>query len=120
MEERDILRYVVKGITDDENTKLVLCFSRDVEELQDKLEFIVYSPVSCKNQSNFKNNKKLSGNQPKSQGLAKLKDEKCYNCGGSGHKGAECPDREKGPKCFKCQKFDHGASACSQNKTRVV
>ena len=54
MEERDILRYVVKGITDDENTKLVLCSACDFEELQDKLGFIggsLSAPVSGENQN---------------------------------------------------------------------
>lgn len=42
---------------------------------------------------------------------------KCFNCGMTGHKVAQCkkPKREKGS-CFKCGQMDHKANDCKQQK----
>ena len=47
MQERDVLRYIIKGVTDDEAKQVMLCSSRTYEELCDRLEFMgnATSPV---------------------------------------------------------------------------
>lgn len=35
-------------------------------------------------------------------------------CGSDSHKVNECPDKNKGPKCFSCNEFGHISSACSK------
>lgn len=31
------------------------------------------------------------------------------------HLASECPDKEKGPKCFKCNNFGHIAAKCEES-----
>ena len=38
MEDKDILRYVIRGVTDDETLKIILSSCRSVEELRDRYE----------------------------------------------------------------------------------
>ena len=123
MQERDVLRYIIKGVTDDEAMEVMLCSSRTYEELRDRLEFMgnaINTPAAGKNfnNNNSKSNKKVAGAQMKGQ--QKPKGDKCYNCGGTDHKIVDCPHKDKGPKCYKCNEFGHVSSACPQNKKKTA
>ena len=58
MQERDVLRYIIKGVTDDEAKQVMLCSSRTYEELRDRLEFMgnaINAPAAGKNYNNSNN-----------------------------------------------------------------
>lgn len=46
----------------------------------------------------------------------KAKDEErkpiCYNCGDNSHLQPDCPSKDIGPKCFKCNSFGHNSFSC--------
>ena len=61
IEERDVMRYIIKGVTDDESTKVMLCSARTYEELRERLDFMgsslkaprSYKTVFNNNRRNF-------------------------------------------------------------------
>ena len=40
MHERDVFRYIIREVTDDERQQLMLCAARTYEELHNRLEFM--------------------------------------------------------------------------------
>lgn len=40
----------------------------------------------------------------------------CFACGSPNHAVKECPHKDKGPKCFRCDQFGHISSKCENPK----
>ena len=58
MYERDVLRYIIRRVTDDERQQVMLCAARTYEELSDSLEFMgssLTAPGVRKNYNNYIN-----------------------------------------------------------------
>ena len=58
MYERDVLRYIIRRVTDDERQQVMLCAARTYEELSDSLEFMgssLTAPGVRKNYNNYNN-----------------------------------------------------------------
>lgn len=122
--EPDVLiQYVIDGIQDDTNSKLVLYGARKLEDFKEKLK--VYEAIRKKNQEKVKSREKseYTGKEetarktmPSSSRKMSTKEQdsetRCYNCGAKGHKSRDCKKKELGKKCFKCQKFGHTAIQC--------
>ena len=116
MEEKDVIRYTIAGITDDNAAKMMLYSAGNFSELREKLELLgkaLTTPGGGKNANHGNNNKSKKVEGP-AKGQGKEKENKCYNCGVVGHRAAACPDKDKGAKCFKCKKFGHIAPACPE------
>lgn len=45
---------------------------------------------------------------------------RCHNCGAKGHRGIECPLKERGTKCFQCRGFGHIAAKCPERTSAAT
>ena len=54
MHERDILRYIIRGVTDDERQQVMLCAARTYEDLRDHLKFMGNSLTAPRVKKNYK------------------------------------------------------------------
>lgn len=113
IDESTLCEYICDGICDSMTNKAILYTATTVSDLKVKLE--TYEKMLSKSKGAIRK----SGEEDRSQKSkeVKRKNQKltCYNCGTDGHRSNECPDREKGPKCFKCDSFNHIAKDCKKD-----
>ena len=118
MEEQDVLKYIVRGVTDNEPMRLALYSAETYGDLRKKLNLLSESLTAqgagkSWGSNNQQKGKKAGEGQNKGQHKGQGDQEpKCFSCGGVGHMRTECPDKDKGPKCYKCNKFGHIKPAC--------
>ncbi|XP_011876213.1 PREDICTED: uncharacterized protein LOC105566648 [Vollenhovia emeryi] len=122
IEPEALIRYVIDGIPDDTNSKLILYGASKLEAFKEKLK--TYEEIRKQNQEKTKNDrerdrmpkKKETPKRPttpkKTEEKEQDADVRCYNCGAKGHRSKDCKKKELGKKCFKCQKFGHTAIQC--------
>lgn len=122
IEDESVIQYIIDGIDDDHNNKILLYGAKTFKELKPKMEdyekFKASSSKMKKESSKSKSNQKVNKDQSDSS-KAKLsaeKEQRCFQCGDK-HLLKSCPTKEKGPKCFKCQEFGHRSSdnVCRKN-----
>lgn len=119
MEDRDVIRYIIKGVSENEGVRMTLRTARNFEELSDQLDDMDESFRSTRD-----------GKPPQAPTLhdkgrtvmskPARKDHshgKCYSCGGEGHKSSDCPHKALGPKCFKCSLFGHVSKSCPKRES---
>lgn len=113
-----VIIYIVDGIQGSPQSKSFLYEAKDYSDLKSKL--IVYDLI----QSKIKSERKPEDNKKdkidyKSENKNKFsKKKRCHNCGDQEHEEAVCPNKDKGPKCFKCNEFGHRAPGCSKLKNQ--
>lgn len=77
-----------------------------------KKKLIAYDLIYAKYS---KNKEDFSKKQTDSSMQKKEIQTRCFNCG-EFHPTNDCPNKERGPKCFRCNRFGHKSTACSQTK----
>ncbi|XP_043276001.1 uncharacterized protein [Venturia canescens] len=116
VEDEAIIQYIIDGVQDDESNKQILYNSRSLKEL--KKNFELYDRM--KERSGRR--KQPPKEEVKSKTYKDKKDDKqgtmkkirCFGCGSKDHEVNNCPHKEKGPKCFKCDQFGHIAPKCEK------
>ncbi|XP_076478381.1 uncharacterized protein LOC143304727, partial [Bombus vancouverensis nearcticus] len=109
MEEEAKVEYIVEGIVDEENNKSTLYGTTSITELRKRL--IMYEKQNYRRaKSIVKVAKTERSRKPSKSG--DMKKTRCYNCGGEEYECAECPNRSRGSKCFKCREYGHIVSKC--------
>lgn len=110
VEDSAIIDYAIAGIRDSETNKQILYEAKTLKDLKAKL----------------KTYEKMKDRQKIKQGLetwvksnrmtTKDRSERnCFNCGGKNHEFHSCPEKWRGPKCFKCGIFGHRSFDCGKN-----
>lgn len=112
-----LMHYVVEGITDDPNLKLMLMGATNQAEFKKKLD-------TFKNMRELKSKTDVVkrhrvGSESRNESRHEKKREvvsRCFNCDVKGHKSDVCDQRKNGPKCFVCNKYGHIAKQCKEKR----
>jgi len=117
VEEDALIQYVIDGIDELSINKSMLYGTRNMTEFKYKLKD--YQTISAK--SHFGENSAKEKKAQAVHGGSKTgkKEIVCYNRGEKGHLSSGCNNKEKGRKCFKCNKFGHISKNCPQGDKLV-
>nr|XP_033199848.1 myosin-9-like [Bombus vancouverensis nearcticus] len=111
MEEAAKMRYIIEGIKDKDVNKTILYGARSMKELKENL--IIYEEQKSRKAESSVRQVRPEDNRKCRQSGSVMKYRRCHNCGDKEHVGADCPNKSKGPKCFKCREFGHISTNCA-------
>lgn len=119
MEEAAKMRYIVEGMRDKEVNKAILYGAKSMKELKENL--IIYEEQKSRIAESSVRPIRAEDNRKYRQSGSVVKYRRCHNCDDREHVNADCPNKSRGPKCFKCREFGHISSNCAnilKDKTR--
>lgn len=119
VEEDALIQYVVDGIQNEEANKCILYTASSLSSLKKKLEIYDRMKDRTSRKKAFKKeNEKYGKNDSKNiKPTPTTKKQHCFFCGSVEHDVKQCPFKDKGPKCFKCNTFGHIATKCTEAVT---
>lgn len=99
MEIESKIQYIIDGVPDDEANKSVLYGATTIKELRKRFQHYETQKSHSVKTKPLKNQ---AADKHKRTGQAELteKTKRCFNCGSKSHLSKDCPDKEKGSKCF--------------------
>lgn len=106
-----VITYTIQGLPGTPNMKNFMFEATTIKEFKKKLlSYEIQSTAS-----------KTSDNEPKPSTKGKDERHHCYNCGEL-HQTTECPNKSKGPRCFKCNNFGHrsGDNLCPSETSKTT
>lgn len=104
------IKYIIDGIPDAENNKIMLYGVTTYNELKERLK--IYETIKTKMMKNKEITASATATTSKLKIIRNRRMIRCYSCGEIGHASSDCPSKDKGLKCFKCNEFGHVGSAC--------
>lgn len=123
----ELFDYVINGINDEQNNKIILYGAKTIREFKDKLK--LYKKMK-KGQPEKATKYLRNCDEPTKHAGKKFSWEdtkkrifdgqesglRCFNCGINGHYAKYCNRKSLGKKCFSCNKFGHEAKNCEEGK----
>ncbi|KAJ8911976.1 hypothetical protein NQ315_003254 [Exocentrus adspersus] len=120
---RSVIQYIIDGIPDDPTNKAVLYGAKNIRQLKEKItqyETMKRSEARMKNKSYGNKEDKTRNDDRRKKAVDRDKKVKrCFVCGAKDHLSDECPVKDKGVKCFKCNEHGHIAAKCVSGSSRV-
>lgn len=117
IDEAAVVTYIVDGLPGSATVKSFMYEAQTISELKRKMRTyeLVQSKSDAKSEAraNERTNTKKEGKEKKTL----VRKSHCYNCGDTTHESVECPHKDRGPKCFRCNSFGHKSSSCTQSKS---
>ena len=124
IDDESLMQYVIDGIPDSTANKAILYGAISLTEFKSKLKLYdkMKGSVTLKTPQNSRELElpfeKKSVAKPTSKSAGN-KERRCYNCGDN-HLSNDCPSKDLGPKCFKCNMFGHKSMYCPGKADRTV
>ncbi|XP_055387616.1 uncharacterized protein K02A2.6-like [Condylostylus longicornis] len=112
IDESSVVSYIIDGIKDLSGNKMILFGANTISELKEKL--LVYEKISKSEISRHIADKKPNMKSKNDNNSYKKVARYCFNCGSNDHEFHNCPHKDKGPKCFGCNKYGHKKVDCKE------
>ncbi|GBO12528.1 Retrovirus-related Pol polyprotein from transposon 17.6 [Araneus ventricosus] len=116
LDDSSLIEYVINGIPDSSNNKIILYGCKSIPEFKEKLK--IYEKLFNTSRTFRPNNdKKFDPTHaakfdrkriPKPQPV-------CYSCGLKGHLSTQCTNKPHGKQCYGCKNFGHIHANCPQH-----
>lgn len=107
IDELSITQYIIEGIYDNHSNKAMLYGATNIYGLKVKLE--AYKKFKSVFKAKAVTSEPKKSNGIKNESRNEKDDKRCHLCGDKSHFQGNCPTKEKGVKCFKCNEFGHRA-----------
>ena len=129
IENDALIQYVIDGIPDDTNNKIMLYGTKSLNEFKEMLKIYENIKLQTSNRTYKSNDKNYNKEHfikqdikpcpkvPNPQDDLYNSKVRCFNCGTKGHKSNVCKHKKFGVKCFKCNNFGHKSFECPEQKT---
>lgn len=135
IEAEVLIKYVINGIEDDSNCKMILYGAKNLIEFKEKPR--TYNDTRKKTDQRRLERSFHKGNRTKDAGSIeaanaqqkrtailkktdtsnKLAAMRCFNCGDSGYKFKDCRSKLLSTKRFECKQFGHLATNCNEGQS---
>jgi ribonuclease HI len=113
LDDSSLFDYVINGIPDSSNNKIMLYGCKTILEFKEKLK--IYEKIF--NASKHSNRKFDTPPRDAKFEQKQVTQPTCYTCGLKGHKSTFCKNKERGKKCYGCQNFGHVHANCPRNRS---
>ncbi|GFY21707.1 transposon Tf2-11 polyprotein [Trichonephila clavipes] len=125
VDDSSLIDYIIDGIPDSSNNKIILYGSKTLSEFKDKLK--IYETLLNSKHSKqfpdkrFRDYENSTSNQHRIEHKCFTNQQPiCYLCGLKGHKSTLCPNKERGKKCYGCKNFGHVQAECPKNSRKIT
>ncbi|GFT56670.1 retrovirus-related Pol polyprotein from transposon 17.6 [Trichonephila clavipes] len=105
VDDSSLIDYIIDGIPDSSNNKIILYGSKTLSEFKDKLK-IYETLLNSKHNKQFPD-KRFRDYEDSTSNQHRIEHKRftnqqpiCYLCGLKGHKSTLCPNKERGKKCY--------------------
>lgn len=104
IDDPSLIRYIADGIQTSIQNKITLYESVTMQDLKHKLKIFETLQFNQDTRTKDDKSKQKTGQKPADNRNRKTQNgaKRCVNCGERDHQSDECPDKEKGRKCFNC------------------
>ncbi|XP_063367164.1 uncharacterized protein LOC134655656 [Cydia amplana] len=106
------IKYIVEGIKDQEVNKIMLYGVTTYSDLKEKLKIYEQLKSNMASSSSSRDTSRSNSKQTEKNEKTHGRFIRCYSCGEKNHSSVDCPHKEKGLKCFRCDDFGHISSQC--------
>ncbi|GFT02901.1 transposon Tf2-9 polyprotein [Trichonephila clavipes] len=125
VDDSSLIDYIIDGIPDSSNNKIILYGSKTLSEFKDKLKIYEKLLNSKHNKQfpdkRFRDYENSTSNQHRIEHKRFTNQQPiCYLCGLKGHKSTLCPNKERGKKCYGCKNFGHVQAECPKNSRKIT
>ncbi|GFU16227.1 transposon Tf2-9 polyprotein [Trichonephila clavipes] len=125
VDDSSLIDYIIDGIPDSSNNKIILYGSKTLSEFKDKLK-IYETLLNSKHSKQFPD-KRFRDNENSTSNQHRIEHKRftnqqpiCYLCGLKGHKSTLCPNKERGKKCYGFKNFGHVQAECPKNSRKIT